>query len=428
MNEGAAAFHTELSFLTMSISQLQGDDMNKKMVPVLLLTLVNTLGFSLLIPVLPFMLRNWNMPDWSFGIMLSIYGLSQFWAAPLFGRLSDQYGRRVMLIWSHVGTLASWIVFGTLWFLDSWLQFPALVLLLLLVLSRLIDGITGGNNAVTQAYMADIVSGKDKVAHFGYLSAAMGIGMIIGPAIGAYTMATSITYLATASVGAAFSIVTLIALLLWLPESLTTFAAKTKIDWFAPFKFVKAIKTLHENPKVQDMFVAAFLLTASMGAYTSIMVFYLIDQFEFKETEIGNFLLAVGGFAIFNQLAMVKPIVKFFGEHKALLIGFSLLSVGLFSFPFITDIWVLVCSYYLVNLGFSVALPTIKGLLSNMTNSTMQGQTLGLMESVQALMFGVMPLFSTLLYGQMKVNSFFAWSGFAVVGTLFILVRTDKEY
>ena len=118
----------------------------KRLLPVFLLTYVNTLGFSLLIPVLPIIVRNWHMPDWTFGVLLAAYNLCLFWAAPIFGQLSDQYGRRKLLLFSQAGTLLSWVAFAGLWFLDTGYGVDPVWLVVMLMLIRVIDGITGGFN------------------------------------------------------------------------------------------------------------------------------------------------------------------------------------------------------------------------------------------------------------------------------------------
>lgn len=393
----------------------------KVMVPVLLLTLVNTLGFSILIPVLPFVLREWQMPDWSFGFTLAIYSLCQFWAAPIFGQLSDQFGRRPLLIWSQAGTLLSWILFIALWYADSSLQFAGFELALWLAAVRIIDGVTGGNNSVTSAYLADITSKEHRAVAFGYVSAVIGLGMIIGPAIGAYTMATPWGYLTTAVFGTALSTVTLLCIIYSLPEPLNTFASPTPINWLKPFMLRAAFIALRGQTIVKNVLVVKMFLSATMGAYTSIMVFYLIDHFQLSEAGIGNFLFFVGAFAIFNQTVMIKPIVHYFGEPKALAFGIILLILGLITFPLITHLWVLVGAYYLCNLGFSISIPTIKGVISNQTPAASQGKILGFEESLNSLMFALMPIIATGIYGYLNVNSFYIWTALALLGLVYLL-------
>jgi MFS family permease len=394
----------------------------KKLFPVLLLTLVNTLSFSLLIPVIPVMLREWQMPDWTFGLILALFSFCQFWAAPIFGSLSDQFGRRKILLITQGGTFVSWLLFIALWFAESMLVLPVFILLILLIVLRVVDGLTGGNTSVTNAYLSDITSKAEKARYFGYLSATMGVGMIIGPAIGAYTMASDYTYLSTAAVGASLSLLTLGFIVFALQESLQVKAQVTKLDWLKPFKLYASFSDLKGQRVVQNILIVRLFLGATLASYTSVMVFYLIDQFGLSAIQIGNFLFFVGGFAIFNQLLLIQPIVAKLGEARALLLGLFLLFIGLVSFPYVEHYGVLLGVYYLANLGFSICLPTIKSVLTTQTEKTKQGSILGLEESLGALMMTIMPIVSTSVYLLIEVNSFWIWGSLSGLACLFLII------
>lgn len=395
----------------------------QKLLPVFLLTFVNTLGFSLLIPVLPIIVRHWQMPDWIYGVLLAVYSLCLFWAAPIFGQLSDQFGRRKLLIWSQTGTLLSWLAFTGLWFLEFDLGLHTTWLLSLLVLIRVIDGITGGNNSVTQAYLSDIASDDEKAAFFSYTAAVFGIGMIVGPAIGAYTMATPIGYLATAIFGSLLSLITLLALYRWLPETLENPAPQQSIELLRPFRLARSLKDLSEQPIVQNIMLVNLFQSAALGAYVSILIFFLIDQIGLTETAVGNFLFVVGGFAIFNQLLMVKPVVAKLGSSRALALGLILMALGLSILPFLHSLWSVIPVYYFLNLGISICIPTMKAVVSNASSTHKQGEMLGLLESINALMFGIMPIVATAIYSGLVSRSFLLWASLAGLGCIVLITR-----
>ncbi|MGB0722190.1 MAG: MFS transporter [Gammaproteobacteria bacterium] len=395
----------------------------KRLLPVFLLTFVNTLGFSLLIPVLPIIVRDWGMPDWTFGVLLAVYSLCLFWAAPIFGRLSDQYGRRRLLLYSQAGTLLSWIAFAGLWFLDTGLGLDAVWLVVLLMIIRVIDGLTGGNSSVLQAYMSDISTAREKAAFFSYTAAVFGVGMIVGPAIGAYTMATPVGYLATTLFGVALSFLTLVLMHRALPESLRETAPRVPVQWLQPFRLGTAFRDLAEQPVVRNVMVVNLLQSAALAAYVSIVIFYLIDQIGLDETEVGHFLFVVGGFAIFNQLVMVKPLVARLGSANALGLGLLLMTLGLCALPFIHGLWVLVPVYYVLNLGISICIPTMKAVVSNESEAHRQGEMLGLFESINSLMFGIMPVISTAVYGGLLSASFLLWGVLAGLGFVYLRTR-----
>ncbi len=174
--------------------------------------------------------------------------------------------------------------------------------------------------------------------------------------------------------------------------------------------------------------VVNLLQSAALAAYVSIMIFFLIDQIGLEETEVGNFLFVVGIFAIFNQLVMVKPIINRMGSANALVFGLSIMAVGLFLFPFMTSLWVLVPVYYFVNLGISICMPTMKAVVSNQSSKSRQGEMLGLFESINSLMFGLMPIVATVIYADLLSWSFVLYGVLAGSGVLYLATRCSSVF
>ena len=150
--------------------------MKRKFVPAYLLTLVNILGFSLMLPVLPFVVERYGGSDAVYGVLLSAYAAFQFIGAPWLGRLSDSVGRKPVLMISHAGTLLSWLIFGAAWFLPDISLWMVSLPLLVIGISRVLDGITGGNAAVSQAYISDLATREEKTWVFGTVGGIVGLG------------------------------------------------------------------------------------------------------------------------------------------------------------------------------------------------------------------------------------------------------------
>lgn len=399
---------------------------NRQLFAVFSLTLVNSLGFTILIPVLPFMLRAWNATDWLYGIILATYSLAQFWAAPIFGALSDKYGRKRLLLVSQFGTLLAWLLLALIWFIDEFDISHASLPLVLLVVSRVLDGVTGGNTSVANAYLSDIVPAEDKVKYFGYIGAIMGAGMIIGPAIGAYTMASSISYLATAIFSIVLSMITLLFIYFFVPNSNQALNPSAVIEWLKPFRVINAIAEYKDRIVVRNVLITRLGFSATMAAYTSVMVFFLMDGFELTKIEVGNFLIFVGVASIVNQLLLVKRIIDILGDPLTLAAGIVLLGAGLFTFPLITNFYLFVAVYYFVNLGFSITIPVIKSTLSNQSSEQEQGKIMGLDDSFSALTMGIMPILATYLYGVIGSDSFFVWSAIAMSTLTFLILACSR--
>jgi predicted MFS family arabinose efflux permease len=197
---------------------------------------------------------------------------------------------------------------------------------------------------------------------------------------------------------------------------------------FSPLRLRKAFQDLNEQPIVQNVMVVNLLQSAALAAYVSIILFFLMDQIGLEETEVGNFLFVVGIFAIFNQLLMVKPIVARIGSANALALGLALMSAGLFVLPFIHRLWVLIPVYYFINLGISICMPTMKAVISNESSDRQQGEMLGLYESLNSLMFGIMPIVATAVYSDLLSWSFVLYAALAGSGMLYLATRCSGVF
>ena len=145
---------------------------NKPLASILLVVFIDLLGFSLILPLLPYYAKTFNASDILIGLLISSYAAMQLVGAPLLGRLSDRYGRRLVLLISIFGTLIGFLLLGfarTLW---------------MLFVSRIVDGFTGGNISVAQAYISDVTDARDRARGLGMVGAAFGLGFIIGPVTG----------------------------------------------------------------------------------------------------------------------------------------------------------------------------------------------------------------------------------------------------
>ncbi len=180
---------------------------NKMLFSVILVVFIDLLGFSLILPLLPYYAKTFGANGFVTGVLVSSYAAMQLLGAPVLGRLSDRFGRRPVLLLSIFGTFIGFLLLGfatTLWMLFA---------------SRLIDGITGGNISVAQAYISDVTGPKDRAKGLGLIGAAFGLGFIIGPVTGG--VLSQWGYSIPAFVAAGLAFINLLLVFFWLPESLT---------------------------------------------------------------------------------------------------------------------------------------------------------------------------------------------------------------
>lgn len=385
--------------------------MKRNIIAVALLTFVNVMGFTILIPVLPYMVRDLGGNDLTFGILLSMYSLFQLVGSPVLGALSDHYGRRPILLISQLGTLLSWGIFAFYLWTPNTAMFGTTLPIIIIGLSRIVDGITGGNISVANAYLSDVTTRAERSQMFGIMGGMAGLGFIIGPAIGGFT-AKYFGYLGTIGTAGFISFVTLILMYFALEESLPAEKRDPGVHphiWQHINLWAKA-KPYFKNKVVREVLQIHFFFAFVLSGYTSITSLFLIDSFQFDESQIAQFLFAVGTFIIINQVVFLKPLVKRFGEMKILLAGQFFLGLGLVLITQTTSIPVLLAFYYVVNFGVSISFPTIKSLLTKNVSEQKQGEVMGVDESIAAFCSAVAPASVAAIYHVITIQAFWVLS------------------
>ncbi len=352
-----------------------------------LTVLAEIIGFGILIPIVPllftepssqyFILPGKYSLDTGYillGLLIGLYPLSQFFATPILGELSDIYGRRKVIQVSIVGTIVSTLIFA---FGLMTANIP------LLFLSRVSNGLTGGLISVAQATIADVSERDDKSRNFGILGAAFGTGFILGPFLGgllssgiipAFTLTTPFWF------AAALSAVSLIYVSLKLEE--TSPMENRRIDWKKP---LNQISRGLEIPGLRKLFAANFFYFSGFAFFTSFISVFLIKRFSFTQFDIGNFFLYVGVLVIIGQTVLVPRVFSRFKESRVM--PYTLFLTGLFIllqfFPSNLWIYLAIIPFF----GFSNALTqvSLNTLVSNGASEKEQGLALGTNQSLRAL-------------------------------------------
>lgn len=370
-----------------------------------------------MIPVLPFIVEDANAPDYVYGLLLSVYSFFQFIGSPFLGKLSDSKGRKPILIISQLGTFLSWLIYVVAYFIPyAYLEayeFSAMgkifylsLPLVVIAIARVADGLTGGNVSVTNAYISDITSVEEKKTIFGTLGGIVGIGFVVGPAIGGITSSFSIGYLGTVITAASISMLALLAILFFLKESLPVEKRRkyTRHNFIKSFNLAKRVNSLNPKYIVKQVLILKTMMSATMAFYIATIVLYVIDLFEFDEKGVGFFLLVAGIFLGFNQAFVYKKVVVKIGELQTLIIGFTLTAIGFVAITLTDVLWVYMVLYYILNLGLSLSFPVFNSLISQHADQDKQGEIMGISESIQSISNAIFPVISAAIYGFIGYN------------------------
>jgi MFS family permease len=395
-----------------------------------LLSAVNILGYSILIPVLPFIVEDYGAEEWVYGLLLSTYSLFQFIGATWLGQLSDSQGRKKILLISHAGTLLSWGLFAIAYFSPIEPKIVGFALpLVIILLARIIDGITGGNSAVAEAYISDITTPEEKKTIYSTIGGVAGLGMIVGPGMGGFFASGSIGYLGTVLLAGSISTITLFFIVRYVKESLPPERRRTEANtqWWMHFRIVHRLKTLDEVPVVKYALWLKWLFTILMSIYVSTIALFVIDLFEFTERELGIFMLMVGGFLSFNQLVVVRRILLKWGAIKSLQFGLGLASVGFILITQTQSIWVYAGFYYILNLGIAMCLPSFNTIFAEHAKRENMGETMGISNGLMSLSNAMVPVIAAWTYSLIGHQIYWISSACALGGVFFVLLRLQPS-
>ncbi len=354
----------------------------------LLLTLfLDVMGFGIIIPVLPRLIRELTGGTISEasaygGWLLFAFSLPMFLFSPMMGNLSDRFGRRPVLLISILGL-------G----LDCILQGFATNMYWLFI-GRIIAGMMGASFAIINSYIADVTEPEKRAEKFGLVGAAFGLGFIFGPLLGGLVspFGSRVPFFVAASL----SILNFILAFFFLPESLAkeerrefSFKKSNPISALTGFKFY---------PKLYGLFLTVLLLNLAHHAVRTTWSFYVIEKFEWQESTIGFSLAAVGLMYAIVQGGLIGVILKFLGEKKTLFIGFSFYILGNILFGFASQGYIMFLIIIPYSLG-GMEEPAIQGILSRDVPSNEQGRLQGLIMSLISIssIFGP-PLMTEIFY------------------------------
>ncbi len=360
--------------------------------------LIDVIGFGLIIPVVPklieTMLGSHSISEVSkYGGLLSfVYAIMQFLFAPILGSLSDQYGRRPVLLFSLFGLGVDYIF---LCFAPS---------IIWLFVGRAISGITGASFTTASAYIADISTPENRAQNFGMIGAAFGVGFVIGPMLGGYLggFGAKIPFFVAAG----------LALTNWLygyfilPESLDLVHRRT-FNWRNANPLTSLLK-LRKYPSVSGLVGSLVLIYLASHAVQSNWSFFNIEKFNWTPQQIGISLGVVGLLVGGVQGGLVRVVNPKIGNEKSVYIGLALYSIGLLLFAFASQSWMMYAFLIPYCLG-GISGPALQSIISGNVPPTEQGELQGALTSLISTTSIVGPLLMTNLFAYFTAPSSFVY-------------------
>ncbi len=342
---------------------------NRRLLIVFAVVLVDMLSFSIVLPLLPYLAKDLGASAAQIGLLTAMYPLAQVFAAPFLGRLSDRHGRKPVLVLSILGTAVGFVVLATA------------RLLPILFVSRFIDGITGGNISVAQAYIADVTDEADRGAALGMIGAAFGLGFILGPVTGG--LLAGFSYALPAWVGAGLALANAVVVTLLLPESLTAedktrLAARPRRRAFDP----RGLADAFAHKRVGPLLGIRTATGLAFAIFETSFSLWALAALGLTARQNGAVLGYVGVLSVIVQLVVIKRLTSRFSDDGILLVSLGIAGAALALWGFVPSVWMLLLLMPALSVGLAVTNTVLTSALTKSVHRDEVGGILGLQTSI----------------------------------------------
>ncbi|MBN1937461.1 MAG: MFS transporter [Anaerolineae bacterium] len=351
---------------------------------VFLYVFIDVLGFSLILPLLPFYAQKFDASETAVGLLLAANAVTQMVGAPTIGRLSDRYGRKPLLIVSLAGTVVGFLLLGlagALW---------------MLFFSRIVDGLLGGNISLAQAYITDVTDEKNRAKGLGIIGASFGLGFIFGPALGG-TLSAGGNYALPAFIAAGLSALNLIGVLLWLPESLPS--EKRQAIAASPrsaFSFRQLWEALR-LPCVGPLLNVRLWYGLAFTMFETIFSLFAAKRLNLDAQATSYVLTYVGILVVLVQAGGIAQLTKRFSDKQLLFGAGILLAISLLAWGLTPNLIILFVILIPLALSSGVMNVVSNSALTKSVYPEQVGGTLGLSASLGSLTRVVSPVMAGFL-------------------------------
>ena len=338
--------------------------MTRPLLIIFLTIFVNLIGFGIIIPLLPFYAETFGASPLVIGLLFAVFSVCQLVAAPILGDWSDRYGRRPILIFSLLGTVASFVLLALARSIT------------MLFIARIVDGLSGGNISTARAYVADITEPKDRARAYGLIGMAFGLGFIFGPALSGVLVKVSIT--APIWAAAAITLLATAVAWLWLPETVHRAQAGTGM----PFR---NLPDLLRRPALGRVLVIDFVYWFAFAIFQTTFALFTARRFRFDASQTGYFFSAFGVLGAIVQGGLIRPVVHRLGDKPTFIVGLVCSAFGLVAATLTHSVAVFAVTLVPLALGIGFGHPTISSLVSRAARGDEQGRVQGAASAVESL-------------------------------------------
>ncbi|MBY9004762.1 MAG: MFS transporter [Candidatus Lokiarchaeota archaeon] len=363
------------------------------------------LGFSSVMPIIPFLGLSLGLNAFQVGLILSIFSICQLFASPITGKLSDRFGRKPLLLFSQTSTLIGFVLMGLA--TNVWI----------LVAARLVDGLLGSNMTVSQAYISDVTNPKHRTKVYGYSSAIFGAGLIFGPVIGGLLL--SINFSAPFFFAAGISLLSIILVIIFLPESIDKKEEKIafRIGDIIP---IEETIQFFKSARIRGVIVVFFIYNFGFFLFINTFAIFANRQILVTAQEVTFYMAWLGLLRVIFQSALINPILKKVSENKTLGIGVFTMIFAMIFLIFSTSYWIVYIPFFFLAFGTGVVRPILTSKLTKSVKKEETGSLLGVANVFTSIVQIISPILGGLILHFLPTQTLPVIS--AVIFTLIFLL------
>jgi MFS transporter, DHA1 family, tetracycline resistance protein len=349
------------------------------------------LGFGIIVPLLPFYAKSFDAPAWQIALIFSAFSIGTFWGEPFWGRLSDRYGRKPILIWTIAANGACYLLLA--FAPDAWTAF----------FIRLGGGLFSGNGSVIQGYIADVTPPERRTRSLSYMGSAWNVGLIVGPLIGGAFARPELGPIGFQlpfflSAGLFLACALLIALFIRESRAPDSEAVYRPNRWAATGEAAR-------HPVIGRLMLVTFLVGFAFTGVEAMFGLWAAERYGWGAREIAYCFGVMGLTSAIVQLAVTAPLSERFGAGRMLALGSALSGLCLALQPFSAAPWQTVLIMTLSAVGSSVAWPNVSAMISEAADPHRQGQILGLNNAMGALARATGPFCAGVTFAALSLDA-----------------------
>jgi len=359
--------------------------MGSRLAILFLTVFIDLLGFGLVIPILPTYAVEMGASSLQVGLVMAVYALMNFIFSPFWGSLSDRMGRRPVIAFTVFITALAFLLLANAHSLA------------LLFAARMLAGIGSANIAASQAYITDVTPPEGRAKALGLIGAAFGIGFIFGPPVGGI-IKEHFGMDAVGYTAMGLSLLNLVLVLLFLPESLKVKDASNKLEIKPVSQAIRALR----NERFRDLFLTSFIYITAFSMMQITVALLWAQHYGLSEAQVGYMFAAIGFASAIVQGTLVGWLARTYGEARLMVIGCVLMGLGLLAIPFVPVAYFVPLAFVpiaLLAFANGCLMPSITSLLSRNASDKEQGQVLGMNQSFGSLARIAGPTMGGMLYG-----------------------------